>query len=106
MRQDIHGVKKHAWPHERERQGVFPSNQTKRSYLGALTLSLSVRSLQRAHVGESPMWSASARGLHAPNGDIPWNDTNACVELTEVVRQSGPAQAVFIIAEGQAGHRE
>ena len=79
-----------------------------RGLFGGLSVILVGDPMQLPPVGAAPMWSdRPGTAGHSVEGRAAWLGLNAAVELTEVMRQMGDAQAAFrraliAVAEGRA----
>ena len=90
-------------------QGRTPDGTDTREsgVLGGLNLNLVGDSMQLPPVGAAPMWAENpGTAGHTVEGLRAWLGLNACVELTDVMRQMGPAQTAFrrallSVAEGR-----
>ena len=91
-------------------QGRTPdgTDQRELGVFGGLNLILVGDPMQLPPVGASPMWAENpGTAGHIVEGLRVWLGLNACVELTDVMLQMGPAQAAFrrallSVAEGRA----
>ena len=86
----------------------YGSDERERGLFGGLSVVLVGDPMQLPPVGAAPMWSdRPGTAGHTVEGRAAWLGLNAAVELTEVMRQVGEAQAAFrrallAVAEGRA----